>query len=433
VTLALFRLLWRPAVPLWLAFAALFAFTAWDDGQPRLIALVVPAALGFVSGQAVKEVLHGLFSWTLPDLRRKLVGATTLTAVFASFAGAWLYRLAGGTLDEALAFSLGLLPFGLAFALHWITLVALVAAGFALEPLLDWARAWPWIAMALSAGGAALGIYWVLNAQQARARPFSTPVLLGLGVDADKRWLRERTLHKRHTRSWRLPDSPGLRDWVRAGAYEHFGHHRAGWIGWTVLVAAGGVGLMLWVGGTASSPQTRGAVGAVMIGFAGALYGTLNAWTLRWGWAYPLSRAQRAQVTYWASLRYQLAFLAAMAPVAFASKALLSWLVPSHPLSVPGDLLAFGLLCTAALLPPLQWVRLRHMANCGEGAQKAFIATGSMMAFTALVGSAASLYALTPFGDAPWLVLPSTLGLVALTQFWLRRRLRRFFQNADLI
>jgi len=252
-------------------------------------------------------------------------------------------------------------------------------------------------------------------------------------VDADKRWMQEWALRKRRTRDWRLPDAPGPWDWVRAGAYEHFGHHRAGWIGWTFLAALLGVAMMLWVGFSTSAPETRGSVGVAMVGFAGAFYGTLNACTLRWGWAYPLTRAQRAEVAYRASLLYNLAFVVVSTPVVFVTKALLTRFIPTHPLSVPDELLAFALLCTAALLPGLQWMRLRHMANCGEGAQKAFVATGSMAAFTVLVGMAVSLYALTPLGKAPWLVLPSTLSLIALTQFWLRRQLRRFFRRADLI
>ncbi len=433
MTLALVRLLWRPAVPLWLAFAALLAFNAWDEGQPALLVLVVPAALGFVSGQAVKEVLHGWFSWTLPDLRRKLAGSSALMAVFASVAGAWLYRLAGGTLDEALAFFLGLLPFGLAFALNRVTLVALVAAGFALAPLLGWALSWPWATMALGAGGAALGIYGVLSARQARARPFSTPVLLGLGMDADKRWMQAWALRKRRTRSWQLPDSPDLWDWVRAGAYEHFGHHRAGWFGSSSALALAGVGMTLWVGLTASEPRAQDPFGVAMLGLAGALYVTLNGWTLRWGWVYPLTRAQRAEVTYRASLLYGLGFLAVMAPVVFASKALLGWLVASHPLQVSNGLLAFALLLTAALLPPLQWVRLRYLAHCDAGAQKAFIVMGSVVAFGATLSVALTFYARTPLGQAPWLVLPGVLALAALTQLWLRWRLRRFFRNGDLI
>ena len=271
-TSALFRLMWRPSrlfsvqgimIVLLLSAAAMLVYLSVYGGQrdsaAAIMALLLPAFAGAAVGQAIADLEHCSFSWTLPGLRRELLFWSISAAVMCSLVVVPFHVALGGPRGlaifgvAALAFCLGLevttllatgdrtpyireilraMPFAFFLLSHHFGLFERMTALYRMYP-----------APPLVIGATGAGFYL-----SRRFRPSSARARLSAAKDspsgtffrraarsAGRRWersylfgwlnswIRLRSASRQWERSY-LGDS--LASWIRAGEYENFGMTR---------------------------------------------------------------------------------------------------------------------------------------------------------------------------------------------------------------
>ncbi len=439
--------------------------------------IVMTAMLGFLVGQAAREVQHAYFAWAVPGLRRDLGHGVAAVGALCAIGVAAGYAPLDGPLSPPVAGALALTAFALGSAIEGLTLfmafrprallpaLALGALAFGIDGPARWAAAWPVPFVVAAVAFAALILYRVNADDAVRARIFTpTYSLLNSFSAGAKRCFAQEMASARAGRggAWR---SEPLRDdtaaWVRAAAYERYGTRSWRYLADAAALAAVSVGMVAvfsfqeglagrgsrddgWLFVVRSIFATRGAGHAgmpplcwltawVIAAFA---WGRSASWLLfpRWGRFYPISRASLARVAFWSSLQ-QNAGHCVVTGLVFAAGGLAAAALSGESISldgIPVFLRALGLVF--ALLPLQQWLRLRHArrAEMGRGSSFAFLTVALSFAFCTVVtlwtiGYPHALRGLPPLAEAAILVFLA-LGL----QLFYQGRLRAHFARADL-
>jgi hypothetical protein len=365
---ALPRLLWRPAMLLWLAFPVLpsIAFTMslldesgvpvrtlWEGGggEPALAAawrllVLLSAAIGIGVSLARMESEQTTLAWTLPGLRRGLFAGTLLVALIVA---AGLAVLVSRSWESpglyAAAFGLALSWFALAsvvadgaFSLivRWSGILAILATGYRPLALAELAAAWPWV---VGAGGMLAAVALMLV--QFSARAARSRILTSFDREA-RYWSRWQV-----DRSWTgFLATERLFPWMRGAAYEST-HGQPLWL----IVLFGPVFVVFWAH---LANLTSMATMLAAISFS---QGRL---LLSPALLHPLSRRRRATIAVTGSALHAALFVLSMAALALAVEALgvppLAWF--SEPQSRP---VGWGavLLMTFAWSPVVLWGPVR--------------------------------------------------------------------------
>lgn len=206
--------------------------------------IVMTAMLGFLVGQAAREVQHAYFAWAVPRLRRDLGGGTAAVGILCAIGFAAGYAGLHGPLAPTAAGALALLAFALGTAIEGITLfmafrpralLPVLAAGalaFGIDRPARWAATQPVLFVVGAVAFAALVLYRVSAPEAVRERIFapSYSILNSFSAGA-KRCFAQEISSARATGGglWgkRLWSSDPLRDdtaaWVRAATYERYG------------------------------------------------------------------------------------------------------------------------------------------------------------------------------------------------------------------
>lgn len=460
--LAFYRLAWRPVMLIWgvwfVGVGGLWA--AADPGSPSTmlraflagdldagalrsfarLAIVLPMFAGFVAGRMTKEVQHGPFAWTLPGLRRRFGAGVLSLALLVALPGALAFARAG---DSALALALlcaGLLWFGMAMAIFdpypsvlvsravLVALLAVLLTGA--DAVLAAVEASPLACTAIAAPAAALFFLREFSAGAARMRPF-VPVF-PLGTGGERQWMQDRLAYRApRDRDWTLDSiGQGLVAWLRATQYERFGKYALGWAGWTVVVALAAAGAAVLTRDDAG--EMARTVAAVFV----AHHILASPFPRKW-MAYPLARAQRARVAFWAGTLHGAAVCALFAVSLLAAGAVLPRLsflplggaalpAPVHVLALAGSILAWT--------PLLQYVQVRWLTGSAGDAGSA--------AGVAVLAATVTAYVLGAAGMAGWVVrvaggplgaLASVAGAALATHVVYRGLLGRYYARADLV
>ncbi|HLU38175.1 MAG TPA: hypothetical protein VK081_02245, partial [Planctomycetota bacterium] len=409
------------------------------------LAIVLPMLTGFVAGRMTKEVQHGPFAWTLPGLRRRFAAGVLSLALLAALPAALAFARAGRPAAALALLCTGALWFALATAVFdpypsaavsraaLVALLAVLLGGD--DVVLALVEARPLACAAFAAPAAAAFLLREFSAGAARMRPF-VPVF-PLGTGGERQWMQARLAHRPpRDREWMLDHiGQGLAPWLRATQYERFGKYALGWAGWTAAVALVAAGVAVLTRGDAAE-MTR-TVAAV---FA-AHHILASPFPRKW-MAYPLTRAQRARVAFWAGTVHGAAVCALFAVSLLAAGVLLPRLAflplgdaalpaPVHVLALAGSILAWT--------PLLQYVQVRWLAGSAADA-------GSTVGM-AIVAATVTAYVLGAAGMAGWVVrvadwpaaggplgaLASVAGAALVMHAVHRGQLGRYYARADLV
>ena len=468
---ALFRLFWRRAgILLALAVGFYTWFFVNEEGVPyvwsrpfslNLYTLLFPVSLAYCVELFTVELQHSPFSWTLPNLRRKLFSSLLFTGITTAFLVTLVYTWFGGPAYWLPIFTSVLLWYslGMVFSagnvwdisaegmyLYGVSvfrisvLSVLVVAGFSINRIAEFYSAQPLLCILIPAVGAPLCLYHFLNVNAARRKslvrmPSAPPVLMpGAGLDKARSIEKELMARKRtSTRKWQHTGPlAGLSDWIRAGEYENFGADRGGWAAKVFVVsgiAALAVPCAAYLLEVLLLPNANERNLLVVLQIAHVLVSLVPAGGamayclerplfLRKGWLYPLSRIQLARLTYSGSLLgntvlYGITLLTLLLSAGFVE------LYAGYDFVRPMTLI---LICT----PLLQWMRLRY---------------GAYSFRLGILGMAMMLVMVCVFGlwlkvaqDIPAIYeVAACASFILLSQWLYRHKLETYFTKADLI
>jgi hypothetical protein len=444
--------------------------------------VVLSGLVGFLAGQAAREVQHAYFAWAVPGLRRDLGRGVAAVGGLCAIGVAVGYALLDGPLAPAAAGALALVAFALGSAVEGVTLfmafrlrallpvLALGALAFGIDAPARWAAAQP-IPFGIAAVAFAAVILYRVNADDAvRARIFTpTYSLLNSFSAGAKRCFAQEIASARATGGglWgkRLWSSDPLRDdtaaWVRASTYERYGSRTWRYLSEVAALAVVSVvlvGIFTFQEGFANQSSRRDGCAFVYRSiFAGRgedytgmpplhwltawviaafAWGRSANWALfpRWGRFYPLSRASLARVAFWTSFE-QNAGHCVVTGLGFAAGGLAAAAFAGEHVVLTGiPVFARALGLAFALLPLQQMLRLRYarQAEMGRTSSYAFLTIALSFAFSTVVtlwtvGYPRTLRGLPPLAEAAILVVLA-LGF----QLFYQSRLRAHFARADL-
>lgn len=395
-----------------------------------------PASAGFLASMAVLDLMKGVFSWTLPAVRERLLSGQALLGVLLSAVLAVALAVETGSLTMIAVGALGLLAFAVggslprvssvaAFAIRMAALVLAWKAAPALAPLL---LSEPFAVVAAAAAGLALAYRIAYSADAARSHADTwlwygdqtAPTAGKLSRPPYTAWL------SFEGRSWHRPLWKGtLIDWIRAGGYEVFGGARLGRFDMILTTMA------LFSLLSLLPPREPSLLGAQMTVFMSTF---MLVPTIRRGGPYPLSRGARARAVYWSALWT----LLVSAVSGFAWFGALAWYQldaahrfttftwESSDVAITTTVLAPGFLWTAIRY---DWLRTAHkglspMLLLVMLSSGVFVMGGGVLAAAFITDS--GLFP-TGLAKAGAVVM---LALAAQVAFWLV--LRRHFQRGDL-
>ncbi len=451
------------------------------NGQPveawgrflHLALLTVSGFAGYLLGRVVLgEVQHAWFSFTLPRARRRLAESLVSVGGLFLLVEAAGYAFLGGPLSPpealalaALAFSCGVLlartldrgPGGL------LPLAAGTALWLWVDPVAGFLGRDPWAAVPACLGAAAAIIAWCFTRTAARDQPSrhlaraGGAVLPALGILKPKS-LDEPLGEARGVWTGGRPGTSPYR-WIRAISYQNSRGLRGGEVARTVILAfatLGFVALLALVGASQDAGTVREAVRTFALGillvpsrveeshvsawmvywcisYGFLIYSVNSAFTLRPGWAYPLSRDDRARITWLGSLAQALGLVVAVAAIFLGTAIALTAFTGAAVAPQPGGGLVRALAGSLIFLPLLQWISVRYPRFDSRGCRRFHPFSITVMAvFPILAGYWAWLW---PTGR---LRLPGPvsaaviLGLLVISQDIFHRVLRRHFRHADL-
>jgi hypothetical protein len=477
-----FLLLGRPAV-FWIGLATLAASSLLVTGlsQPDelwvsyvngalLAAFGFPAAAGWLAGFVVQEFQHSSFAWSLPGVRRRLAAGylTTglaLSAVVTFFtsqaASAQNHFMVLGALAMAGYCAGGVLLDPFRRSLTALNAVLVVGFVYTSKSLADAANRYPLGALLVAITLGALAASRLFSRETFRKKPF-TPMsplpgsyYLKRSADYERAQQAGNTTRGSNWRQGYLGAHPWR--WARAAALEGYGaltwrsalgRIRGFWIlgllfGLHAWRDKGALGFWESLGRTIyetvlHSPHAPrfGEIGAdplvpMLIGAVGA---TLALWSpagLKTSLLYPLSRSDRARVTFRAGLVDATTLFLAVGGGLLLLGQTAGWLT-GH--SVRLDFMPFflrGLLGTVALMPLALGASLRIRTSGGRSSSDALV-----WMVLGLIGFVVAVvtwsYHFPDFGS-PAIEITTSLALVATGQLAYRRWLRRFFAGGDLV
>jgi len=487
------RLVWRPhsAVQLYIVACLVVAACTWIGWLHGLMGVehaalalrrtnsllwIAPLAMGALAVSPVRELFHAQFTWHLPGVRRALGLALALIAVLSagltviglSLLG-WLVVPVVPALALALAaFSLGLIAFDWMHPRRALVRGALVLVlGLLLGSEAVWSAAstWPVASTLVGVCGAA----WLLpqclsRAALRRKGLIRVKRVMGLALIAvadlenlpepeDRAPARPPRLAPRGDRPWM---------WVRAAHYELFGWSATGWmwrVGAIVLGVPFGVCAVHFALNVLETGAWKGAVehlhGSLtrsdalagratadidfVLAMGGALFlfftGMIPTETLKPARLQPISRRQRAEITWRLHLVVDLGVLGLLALGLFGASELLALLggFEGRGGPVPGWLRPIAAMM---ILAPL--ARCWQHARRGRGTQWSHAGymlplVVSVTVVALLAGGVSELWSMHTgrHSAATWAVV--VCALLAATQLFFRAYLRRRLALGDLI
>ncbi len=436
-----------------------------------LIAFVIPALIGATAGQAIQEMQHCSFTWSLPGVRWKTAlgflasgAAVTLLAVGLSWnleaATGHLVLLAvglsayclGSLFDDPLSSWLSVAAVTLAL------LVALFSAGWAV--LAD--ENTVVTAGLVTPAMIALSLRRLFSRSTFRRKPFLPTRTLAdsLSFEPGERYEREKLMAKRPgRRRWRpVYLGSGTWSWIRASWYETWGDGRRAVLAttrfWPAVLLVTGAYAVGDEGGESYleafaktfyhaffRPPEMPSFGELpdphlMVMLVVSLIGPALAFSapvaVESDRGYPLSRGDRCRIAFWGHLA-NLALFALTAGLGFFLIAqTVGWAVGyglrldflPHYLRV--------LLATLVLMPLVWWFRLRNgSCESWEPGERAVAMIFGILLIWIAIGMWSFLVPL---------MLPSAVAevatlavLLALSLWSYRRNLVRYFATADLV
>lgn len=437
---ALTRLLWRPgmlyvllplcwaiAIPVLMLAEAGTPVGALLDGSRAgavrtarwSLTLLVPAAVGLAVTIARLEVQHAMFSWTLPDLRRRLAASTLLVALLIALGLGLLVGRGDTPWTGVATFSVALLSFAvvgavldvaLPDALRWTAIAALAVAAFHPGTLADTVDGRPIPVLALSLASAA-GLFGLqFSGRAARARRFRwSSVAPG---SKTLYW----AVRSGTVRDWRhslATDRYG--PWLRAAAYERsLGRGLSSPVWYLVIV-----GIPVALTHLMSAP-------AMFPIWAGMLYahGRLQ---LASSLPYPLSRNRRARLAALGMEAEAVMFIVFAVPVLLLILVIdvpvIAWFAEPRPTVSWAAVLAMAW----ALAPVAQWAAARRPALDAESRGHAGWFVPFILYF---IAASVSARLTTGLGPYPLAALTIVGGLALRAAHW--SRLRHYYATADL-
>ncbi len=412
-------------------------------GGLNLFVLATSALAGhFFAGLGVVELQHASFSWTLPNLRRRLLASVLLLGVVTAFLLVGVYVRLGGPAPWLPVFTSGLLWYSVGIVIAagdvrggsdrpWrpylaatLAIAALFAAGVFINRIAELYGVQPFLFAALTLAGASLCLFLVFNVGAARQKSLVPTPLGGLGDPGSLE--RAAAAHRRTPkRTWRLKGPvKGLFDWVRAGEYENFASVRGGWAAGAVRFSAVAALIVIALPYVTEAPGLSYLKGLMSIApcvpaFLAMGYCANNSFFLQKGWLYPLSRAQLARLAYWSSLSYNAAICGIML-LTFALLASASAIEERVDFIRP-------LVLIFVFNPFFQWLRLRH------GPLFFQVPIAGLLYFAGGVGCV-GLFRLAENTGMP---LPyeaaAAAGLALLSQGLFRYKIEACFRTRDLV
>ncbi len=392
---ALFRLIWRQVTILHvlsLGLAFVLVLLLYKDepfpGAPRpgrlnFFTLLFSALVGDYLGQGVCGLQHTLFSWTLPNLRRRLFFSLLFVGIVTAFIVTWVYKWFDGPAPWLPIFTSVLLWYsmGLAFGMNQVrgiprphillygALALLVAAGFSINRIADLYGTQTLLCVLLTTLGASLYLHRIFDINAARGNSLvSIKEMMAWKGISRRKW--------QHT-----GPITGLFNWIRAGEYENFGSTRGGWP--AVAVGLSGVAVLIVTAMAYYKGYERGShemgiqfiyhtifdsssfkknmtvlVSAFPVLCAGAYSIIGSLFPQNKGWLYPLSRTQLARLAYWSSLLYNAVFCGILLLAFFLIQSLVGLYAgyDAHFKSIPDCIRPVTLIFIAT--PLIQWLRL---------------------------------------------------------------------------
>ena len=438
---ALYRLLWRPLIlAFYVIFAGLIVGLLWaagtklpslsEPGRLILLTMALPALTGFFIGQSVGEIQHTPLSWSLPRMRRRLVGSVCLTGAFIAILTTWAYHWMGGFapavpilascfLWYSLAFTIGTYEFVDAGSLRYrssavmyITILILVFGVLSINRITDYYIAQPVLCMLVTLLVAILYLKRIFAVGVTRDKSLvSMPVFHRYTFGP--RQTARMTARRDSRRKWnRAAPLTGLNDWIRAGEYENYGIARVGWLGSAFLYST----VILSI--VAVLIQSFGQAEAVIVPITLGLWMLQLSLYVKTGWRYPLSRLELARLTYWCSLLHNALHCGIM---------LLTFLLLDGLTGIFAGLdLARPVLLMFICNPVIQWVRFRNeqFKVSSYVILAAFIIGYSILITMWLESGPSISFAYEAAAVA---------GLALLSQFLFRYKVKRYFKLGDLI
>lgn len=354
---ALYRLLWRPTKVFYVALAmlAILAATVFSCIMASLVAgkdieqatellgespaflfhgcLLAATAIGMVANFVMQVLLYGRFSWTLPNLAKRLRWELAILASVVCLLCLLLSeRLAESTLQlpAGQGAAVGLLGFAIGFQLwdakigraYGFSMLALLfSLLFFSTGLLPIFTDYPWLLPICAILLTGWNIYRSTRRTALRTRALTPTTQLGPSFDQSERPMNKKRAQanrkQRHV-VWGHGCITGQRAWLSAMLYEQFGWQRGGWKGVflkPVIFIFSALALVLIFSYHFFPDHLDSTLGGLSIGFSmGPLMMTATMKVnFHSGLLHPISRAQRFHIVWKANFRAGLLVLGLMA------------------------------------------------------------------------------------------------------------------------
>ena len=436
---AVFGLLLRP-LHIAMSVSMVAYFSVQIGLTTNFLLLVSPVICGLLLGRIVQELRNTLFSWILPNLRRRLFFSLLLAGVVTAFFQTWIYTSAGDTAPWHTIFSsvflwycvgliLGMYPvwptmfndirrYGLGF-LIWILLFT---AMYTIDRIVAFYTAQPVLCVLLALTGASLFLLRFFDVNVARANALG-PVTHPQSLKGESR------------RQWRHKGPfTGLFDWIRAGEYENFGFRRVGWPARattvpTIAVFGASACIFVLTDMPGKALQQNSIAIQRMLNIVVTVLPAICAWIysldgclfLQRGWVYPLSRTQFSRLIYWSGLLYSVVFFGILL-LAFLLRDVLMEQFAGYDYIRPVSLMSI-------LTPFFLWLRLRSGPLLSPSVRGYVITFGLLIGITILCWY--SLKAAPRIPDH--FEFGALASLILLSQALFRYKVNRYFKTGDLV
>ncbi len=436
---ALFGLLLRPLhIAMSVVIVAYFLVQIGLDDN--FLVLLSPVICGVLLGRIVQELRNTLFSWTLPNLRRRLFFSLLLAGVVTAFFQTWIYTSAGGIAPWHTIFSSVLLWYSVGLILGmnpvWPTLfrdirryglgfliwILLFTAMYTVDRIVEVYAVHPVLCVLLALTGASLCLHRFFDVNVARANALG-PVTHAQSLKGESR------------RQWQHTGPfTGLFDWIRAGEYENFGFKRIGWPARApfipaiaVLGASACMFVLTDVPGKAlqqnsvAFQRVLNIIVTVVPATCALIYCLDECLFLQKGWVYPISRMQFSRLIYWSGLLYSVVFFGTLI-LAFLLRDVLMEQFAGYDFIRPVSLMSI-------LTPFFLWLRLRSGPLLSPSVRGYVITFGLLIGITILCWY--SLKAAPRIPDH--FEFGALASLILLSQVLFRYKVNRYFKTGDLV
>jgi len=424
--------------------------------------LLIGAVIGVVANFAMQDLLYDRFSWTLPQLGKKLKldlwWLALLSCVLGGISG-WLLQLWGQGPGLLLGASSGLLGFGLGnqqwdpkigrnfcFICQAILLLLVVSA----EQVVAQLETQPWLLAPLALAFTYFSIQRSTRREGLRKRALVPTDQLGASFEKSSR-SETASIAKRNLKNgapiWKSGLIGNQAQRQQALSYEQFGWAKGRWIGLTVRST---LMVLLWLALLSLAVFLLGDSTEISLAdgiSAGALVGPmmfLLFTPVDWSRAilYPLSRRQRADLLWKANLHKGFSTLMIAAVVLLVPRSLLMLLADGGTALGNLEITLAAILALSVFVPASQWCRLRWVDSqqlSANSARFVFILTALLCSFMVVVNLVLlliqDLNKLLSQGDSNALTV---VALLTIPMSWLacqlvfRHQIRRFILKADL-